>query len=184
MLQPVGRKRILVGSSEGAADGSWRDFVGSAVARCSQPRGGHEALWAPCWKSSVSSGMEFRASLPCLRQLQLCSSDPWLGFGDSLASGALEKVFPLPPGSTSTANPLWIPADHPCTSRCVTFRTKQPLRAAVAGEIVKSTSFTPRIDRSRDLHKQSRVGNSWCWWLSCLTPGLGNEPPALHGRGK
>lgn len=27
------------------------------------PRGDHEALWAPCWKSSMTSGIEFRAFL-------------------------------------------------------------------------------------------------------------------------
>lgn len=64
------------------------------------PRGDQEALWAPCWKSSMTSGIGFRASLLCMRQLQLCSSGPWLDFGDRP-----EKVFPFPPGSSSTANP-------------------------------------------------------------------------------
>lgn len=53
------------------------------------PRGDHEALWAPCWKPSMASGSDFRASLLCMRQLQLCCSAPWLAFGDRLASSAL-----------------------------------------------------------------------------------------------
>lgn len=75
------------------------------------PRGDHEVLWAPCWKSSMTSGIQLRASLLCMRQLQLCSSGPWQGFGDILVGDKTgqqcpaipkEKVFPLPPGSTST----------------------------------------------------------------------------------
>lgn len=79
------------------------------------------------------------------------------------------------------------PGSHPCSCRCLTFRTKQALRAAVAGEVDFTASFAPRIDWSQDLHKQSPVGTSWCWCFSCLTPApvrleLGMN--LLHSRGR
>lgn len=104
------------------------------------PRGDHEALWALCWKSSMTSGIEFRASLLSTRQLQLCSSGPWLDFGDMLvgdrlASSALlsqwRRFFrchlEAPEQQILRQRSLpAIPASDPCTYRCLTFSTKQP----------------------------------------------------------
>lgn len=82
---------------------------------------------------------------------------------------------------------LWIPANHPCTSRCLTLSTKQPLRAAVPGEVDSPASFMLRIDWSQDL--QTIHSGKLLLVVIFLTDtctghcGAGNEPPALQGRG-
>lgn len=143
------------------------------------PRGDHETLWAPCWKSSMASGIDFRAPLLCMRQLQLCSSGPWLGSGDILVGDRQRRIFHC--HLEAAAQQIL------CSYRCVTFRTKQPLRAAVAGEVDFTASFALRIDWSQDLHKQSPVGSCWCWCFSCLTPALLRVELGmnlLHSRGR
>lgn len=154
---------------EGAADGSWRGFVGSTAVNSVQDLcGDHETLWALCLKSPTTSRIELGAAHSCHvpgRQLELCSPGPWLSdrgilVGKGLASSALlsqQRRFArchLEAQEQQVLTPP-IPASHPHTYRSQDASEQNTPSCKlllmwvglwpVKFKMVLKASFTPRI---------------------------------------